>query len=148
MAHARILAHRPGHIGCSEELGAIFTLKDLDVDDVGMILRAPFNGVPSFVSHALIEPWGLEAVGRQNKLKAAAGDSLGLGRTKKQCSEPSAPVLLVHPDMREFAAPSPCMAVEACNDLATVAFNAASQELPIEVPRCFRIEFIDAIDQE
>jgi len=72
-------------------------LKDLDVDDVGMILRAPFNAVPSFVSHALIEPRGLEAVRRQNNLNAAAGDSLGLGRTKEQGSEPLPSVLLVHP---------------------------------------------------
>jgi hypothetical protein len=58
-------------------------LKDLDVDDVGMILRAPFDGVLSLVSHALIEPWGLEAVCRQHNLNAAAGDSLGFGRAKE-----------------------------------------------------------------
>ena len=58
-------------------------LKDLDIDNVRMVLRAPFNGVLSLVSHALIEPWGLEAVCRQNNLNAAAGDSLGLGRAKE-----------------------------------------------------------------
>jgi hypothetical protein len=113
-----------------------------------MILRAPFDGVPSFVPHALIEPWGLKAVCRQHNLNAATGDSLGFGRTNEQCSKPSPSVLLVNPDIGEFAASSPGMAVKACNDFSTAVLHAAGQEFPIEVSRCFRIEFIDAIYQE
>ena len=70
----------------ARRLTAIFTMKDLDVDDVGMILRIPFNRVPALVSHPLIEPWSLEAVRGENNLNAAAGDCLGFGRTKQFCS--------------------------------------------------------------
>lgn len=128
--------------------GAIGTLKSLDVDDVGMTLRAPFNGVLSLVPHALIESWGLEAVRRENNLSAAAGDSLGFGRMKEKCSESSPSVLLVHPDMREFATSSPCVAVEARDDFAGIAPDATGQEHAVDVSRFFRIELVDPIGQD
>jgi hypothetical protein len=46
------------------ELSTIPAMKNLDINDVGVTIRTPFDDVLPFITHALIEAWGLEAVCR------------------------------------------------------------------------------------
>ncbi len=55
---------------------------------------------------------------------------------------------LVYPDMSDFAAASPGMTIDACNDFTCVVLNGARQEPAIAIARCLDIQFVDAIGQE
>src|SRR5437879_6257582 len=113
-----------------------------------MPLRAALQGVLSLVTHALIEPRRLKTMCGENDLHTAARASLGFSGSNEFFSEPLPAVLLVYPDMRELAATSPSMTIEACNDLALLVSHCTGQESSVEVASLLRIELIYTLNQE
>jgi hypothetical protein len=55
---------------------------------------------------------------------------------------------LVNPNVIDYAAASPGVTIDACNDFTRVVLNGPSHEPGIGVARCPDIELVDAIDQE
>ena len=74
-------------------------MEGLDVDDVGVAFRPPFDRVFPLVAQSLVETWGLEAVRRDNDLLAPASDSFSFCSAKQRSAKTLSSVPLVHPDV-------------------------------------------------
>jgi hypothetical protein len=55
---------------------------------------------------------------------------------------------LVNPDMSDFAAASPGVTIDTCDDFTFLVLNGASQEPAVDVARGIGIELVNAIGQE
>jgi hypothetical protein len=68
-----------------------------------------YDGVAMFE----IEVWRLEAMGRQDNLRAASRASLVLGSTEETAADPCVASWLVHPEVPDFADTTPRVTAEA-----------------------------------
>jgi hypothetical protein len=131
-----------------EGLGAILALKQLDEDDVGMAFGPTFDRVLSHVAQTLVELRGLKAVRREYHLRAASTKGLRLSCVEEHCSQPVTSMTRVDPEIRDLAATSPGVAIEACDDFACCISNVSSQEPSVKVPCRFGVELVNAINKE
>jgi hypothetical protein len=67
---------------------------------------------------------------------------------EKRSSKALPAILFVNPEVRDFAAASPRVAIDAGNDFACVASNGAGQELAVGIARCVDVELVDAVHQK
>lgn len=120
----------------------------LDVEDVGIILGPIFYGVLTLIPEVFVERGGLEAVGQENHLLATPTRSLRFSCVHECLPEALPAMPLMNPDMVDFAAASPGVTIDSCNDFTCVVLNGTREEPAVDVARCFGIEFVDSIGQE
>lgn len=131
-----------------EGLGAILALEQLDEDDVGMAFGPTFDRVLSLVAKTRVELWCLKAVRCENHLQATPSKGFRFGCVEKGSSQALTSMTLADPEVRDLAAASPSVAIEARDDLASFIPNACSQESSITEARRFGVELVDAVHEE
>src|SRR5262245_34057934 len=110
--------------------------------------RVPLGGAHDLGARAPVEIGGLEAVGLEDDLPAAAPGRLALRGGEERAAVPAPPEVLTDPEVAHVAAAAPRPRVETGDDLVAGSPDEAGKFAPIVDAGRGEVEGVDALLEE